>query len=75
MTDIKKTTLRANDLSCPSCISKIEKSLNALSGVQDSKVHFETGRIVVNHDPARVTKNDLVAAVASAGYDAKVSSF
>lgn len=71
----RKTTLRANDLSCPSCISKIEKSLGSLSGVTNAKVHFETGRIVVQHDPTRVDNNDLVAAVASAGYQAKVSAF
>lgn len=75
MTTTKKTTLRASDLSCPSCISKIEKSLGALSGVTDAKVHFETGRIVVQHDPATVSNDDLVSAVASAGYQAKVSAF
>lgn len=75
MTNTKKTTLRAKDLSCPSCISKIEKSLDSLDGVQDSKVHFETGRIVVNHDPSKVSNDTLVDAVAKAGYEAKVSAF
>ena len=74
-TDTRKTTLRASDLSCPSCVAKIEKALFTLAGVDDAKVHFETGRIVVQHDPARATQNDLVAAIASAGYQAKVSAF
>lgn len=71
----KKTTLRASDLSCPSCVSKIEKALNGMDGVQEATVHFETGRIAVQHDPSRASADDLVKTVASAGYTAKASAF
>lgn len=72
---IKKTTLRANDLSCPSCVVKIEKSLGGLDGVEQAKVHFNTGRIEVQHDPSVATTDALVKAVADAGYTAKPSAF
>ena len=72
---LKKTTLRARDLSCPSCVAKIEKTLTSMDGVKDAKVHFETGRIAVEHDPARASADDLVKAVADAGYTAKASAF
>ena len=72
---IKKTTLRAQDLSCPSCVTKIEKSLRGVDGVEKVEVHFTTGRIAVAHDPSRATTDDLVRAVAAAGYTAKVSAF
>ncbi len=75
MTTTRTTTLRASDLSCPSCVAKIEKVLQAVDGVSDAKVHFETGRIVVNHNPETAPKDALVSAVASAGYQAKVSAF
>lgn len=71
----RKTTLRASDLSCPSCIAKIEKALTSLDGVSNAKVHFETGRIVVEHDETRASKQSLVDTVATAGYTAKVSAF
>ena len=71
----RKTTLRASDLSCPSCVAKIEKALSSVEGVTEAKVHFETGRIVVEHDAEKASKAALVAAVASAGYQAKVSAF
>lgn len=74
-TTTKKTTLRASDLSCPSCVAKIEKALQGTEGVQGAKVHFETGRISVEHDPSRASVDDLVKAVASAGYTAKASAF
>jgi copper chaperone len=71
----KKTTLRASDLSCPSCVSKIEKALSGTPGVQEAKVHFETGRIAVQHDPSQASADDLVKAVASVGYTARTSAF
>lgn len=71
----KKTTLRASDLTCPSCVAKIEKALTGVDGVQGAKVHFETGRIAVEHDPGKASTDDLVRAVASAGYSAKASAF
>ena len=72
---IKKTTLRASDLSCPSCVAKIEKSLGGLNGVEEATVHFNTGRIEVRHDLSIATTDVLVKAVADAGYTAKPSAF
>lgn len=73
--EIRKTTLRASDLSCPSCVVKIEKALQTTPGVSDAKVYFETGRIAVEHDPSRASVDDLVKAVADVGYTARRSAF
>ncbi len=69
-----KTLLRSQELTCPSCVAKIEKALTSLQGVKEAKVHFNTGRIEVEHDPA-VNSAELVKAVQSVGYEAKVSAF
>lgn len=71
----KKTTLRSQDLNCPSCVSKIETKLESIEGVNDAKVHFTTGRIVVNHDPGLVNTDELVKAIEQVGYKAKASAF
>lgn len=55
-----KTVLRSNELSCPSCIEKIEKALTAIPGVASAKVFFNTGRIEVEHDAERVKAEVLV---------------
>lgn len=68
-----KTTLRSTDLSCPSCVAKIERELRRVSGVEDATVHFTTGRIVIEHDPVRAKIQDLVDAVRKAGYTAKAT--
>jgi copper chaperone len=69
-----KTILRSQELSCPSCVAKIEKALHGVSGVNEAKVHFNTGRIVVEHDE-QTTVDKLVKAVRSAGYEANVTAF
>lgn len=74
-TTLTTTNLYSSELSCPSCIAKIERRLYALSGVEKATVHFSTGRIEVSHDPSQASVDDLVAAVAKAGYAAKARGF
>ena len=56
-----KTILRSDDLSCPSCVPKIEKALGQINGVTDAKVHFATGRIEVEYDGMKsfIRRSDL----------------
>jgi len=70
-----KTILRSTELTCPSCITKIEKGLKGKAGVEEAKVFFNTGRIEVQHDPALVSPDELAKTVQSIGYQAKVSAY
>jgi copper chaperone len=70
-----KTVLRSQELSCPSCVAKIEKALNGVEGVTSAKVFFNTGRIEVEHDPATAPAETLVETVRRAGYAATVAPF
>lgn len=69
------TTLRGEDFSCPSCVTKIEKRIGRLPGVEQVKVHFASSRVEVDHDPVFTSVDDLVAAVAKAGYTARPTAF
>ena len=69
------TTLRSRDLTCPSCVAKIEKALHRIDGVERAEVRFATGRIEVRHDPERVGAERLVEAVRGAGYESRVAPF
>jgi copper chaperone CopZ len=55
-------------------VAKIEKALKAVDGVENAVVHFNTGRIEVQHDAA-VKAEALVQTVRGVGYEAKVSPF
>jgi copper chaperone CopZ len=68
---MKKTLLRSQELSCPSCVAKIETALKAVKGVAEAKVYFNTGKIEVQHDPQVVKAEDLVKVVKSVGYEAR----
>lgn len=70
-----KTLLRSQELSCPSCVAKIEKALKSVDGVEQAKVHFNTGRIEVEHDPSRTDAEQLIKTIRAAGYEAKVAPF
>jgi copper chaperone CopZ len=39
------------------------------------KVHFASARIEIDHDPALVSVDELLAAVAKAGYTARPAAF
>ena len=69
------TILRAEGFSCPSCVAKIEKQVGRLDGVANVAVKFASGRIEIDHDPALVTVDALVAEVAKAGYTSVPAAF
>lgn len=75
MESLTKTILRSDELSCPSCVSNIESTLNNIDGVEQAKVHFNTGRIEVEHNADTISEQDLIDAVQDTGYAAKVSQF
>lgn len=73
-TTSKKSILRAEGFSCPSCVSKVEKQLAGVAGVHSVKVSFATSKIEIEHDPATSVES-LVAQVGKAGYKARPSAF
>ncbi|WMY77524.1 heavy metal-associated domain-containing protein [Citricoccus sp. I39-566] len=69
------TVFRAEGFSCPSCVAKIEKQVGRLQGVSTVKVHFATARIEIDHDESKTSVDEIVAAIAKAGYKATPSAF
>ena len=69
-----KTILRSDELACPSCVAKIEKQLKSLEGVADATVHFNTGKVEVEHDEQTTDRDTLVKTVRAAGYESRVSA-
>ena len=70
-----RSLFRAEGFSCPSCVAKIEKQVGRLKGVQDVTVKFASSRVEVEHDPAVATTEQIIAAIAKAGYRAAPSAF
>ena len=72
---LTRTVLRAEGFSCPSCVTKIEKSVSRLPGVDSVTVHFASSRVEVMHDDTKSSVEDLVDTVAKAGYRSKPAAF
>lgn len=73
--DITHTLLRAEGFSCPSCVTKIEKQVGKLDGVDQVTVHFASGRVEIDHDDTKASVDELIAAVKKAGYESRASAF
>ena len=69
------TILRSDDLSCPTCVDNIESDLRNTKGITTANVHFNTGRIEVEHDPDTVSEEELIEIVRQSGYEARISQF
>jgi copper chaperone len=65
--------LRVTGMTCGHCQAKVEKALKGLTGVYTAVIDLPDGEAEIDFDDDRVTPDQLVAAIASAGYGAKVA--
>jgi Cu+-exporting ATPase len=61
--------LEISGMSCASCVSRVEQSLNRLDGA-DASVNLATERASVRFDPRLIAPEDLIRAVEATGYGA-----
>ena len=67
-----RVELALEGMTCASCAARIERKLNKLDGVT-ATVNYGTEQAAVSYDAERVSVEDLVAAVESAGYGAHLA--
>ncbi len=67
--DRESISFEVPDMSCASCVSKVEKKLNAIDGAE-ATVNFATKKVAVEFDPERCGPEEFAGAVDSAGYTA-----
>ena len=67
----ERIELGLTGMTCAACAARIEKGLNRVPGVQ-AAVNFATETASVGYDPALTDPDQLLAAVARAGYGATV---
>jgi Cu+-exporting ATPase len=65
------TELAIEDMTCASCVGRVEKALAKIPGVLDASVNLATERARVRHLAGVVLKADLAAAVEQAGYKSR----
>jgi len=70
---LTKKTFTVKGMHCASCVLVIEKSLKNIEGVSEANVNLVTEKATVEYDPNKTTDNELISAVANAGYKALVN--
>lgn len=61
-------TFKVEGMTCASCVSRVEKALKAVPGVQSASINLATEKATVQVEPT-TTLNALSSAVEKAGYD------
>jgi copper chaperone len=64
-------TFQVEGMHCGSCGMLIDDTVEDLEGVTRSQTTLRTGRAIVDLDPQRCRPDEVVAAIAEAGYQAR----
>lgn len=65
-----KTELDIRGMTCASCATRIEKSLNRMEGVKEARINLASESGVVTYMPGTVTIEDIIQKIKKLGYDA-----
>lgn len=68
---MKTSTIQLEQLTCPSCLLKIEAALKKINGVdKDSvKVMFNSSRVRLNFDDTKTAIKDIENAIINVGFE------
>ena len=67
---METTTIKVDGMSCGGCVKSVTGVLTVLDGVAKAEVSLEQKQAVVEFDAAKVTRDQLKAAIEDAGFDA-----
>lgn len=68
---MKNIKLQLEELTCPSCIAKIEGALRKLDGVDKESVEikFNASKVSLNIDENKLSKDDIKTAIENLGFE------
>ncbi|MDP2135287.1 MAG: copper ion binding protein [Sulfuritalea sp.] len=67
---METTTIKVDGMSCGGCVKSVTGVLTALDGVAKAEVSLEQKQAVVEFDAAKVSRDQLMAVIEDAGFDA-----
>jgi copper ion binding protein len=69
MSEVKETIFTVKGMGCTSCVSHVQEALGTIEGVARIEVDVREGKVRVQHDPAKVSTERVIEALAQAGYE------
>jgi Copper chaperone len=64
-----KVILQLGALTCPSCMTKIQKAVENQDGVSNVKVLFNAGKVRADIDESKTSADKLSAVITDLGYE------
>ena len=61
--------LKVGGMSCEHCVMAVTKAVGSIPGVDSVNVSLEAGTAEVGYDPARVSLDEIKAAIAEEDYE------
>ncbi|WP_283584344.1 heavy-metal-associated domain-containing protein [Limosilactobacillus difficilis] len=65
---MEKVMMKLGGLTCPSCLTKIQKSVESVDGTKDVKVLFNAGKVKFTLDPALTSTDTVQENIEKMGY-------
>ena len=65
---MKNGVFQLEPLTCPSCIKKIEMTLNKMTGVDSVKVLFNISKVKTQFDESQIEADQLIETIKRLGY-------
>jgi copper chaperone len=66
---MNEVTIKVEGMSCGGCVRNVTGVLQALPGVVEASVSLDSASARVSYDPAKVSPEQMRAAVETAGFD------
>jgi len=71
----EKISLPVEGMTCASCVSRVEKSIKNIDGVEDVVVNLASEKATLSIDKSKVNIEEIKKVVGEAGYNVNLSSF
>ncbi len=68
---MKKAALQLETLTCPSCIKKIETTLNKTAGVESASVLFNSSKVKIQFDDLQIDPGQIESLISRLGYEVR----
>lgn len=66
---MKKITLQLEQLTCPTCVTKIQNKLDATEGLTNAKVLFNSSKVKAEMDETVLSPDDVVHLIEALGFE------
>lgn len=66
---MKKAVFQLESLTCPSCIKKIETTLNKTMGIETVKVLFNSSKVRAEYNESVIEASDIETTISKLGYE------